>query len=618
MVTTVPGGRNAEGVSRLGRFLRDVPYGRLTLLQTFSLLSFMCVLGITVAVCAAWGAYVRANLIRHDAAVVGDLVDALLPRTLPSAYLQRAPNGDTTVYDQAFRQIVSSAGIVRLILYDPTGRILWSDERGLIGALVEENSELRAAARGRIQVGIVQPRKEEHRALRAYDRLEEIYLPLKYEKDGPVLGVLEIYRQPPLALLGRLLSGIWILSGVGGLILYLLLFVIVRRSSRKQARMESELTAHARILEERVNERTAELLAKTREASSLYEDMKATKEYLENLIASSVDGIVSVDTRGRVTFASQGAQRIFGRDAAALVGTSVAQYLTGGGAELRRLWKALRSTRRIENYETDLRGADSRVLSVNISASPLRGHDRRVVGVLAVVKDVTNHRKMQMQMVRAERLAAAGLLAAGVTHEVGNPLTCISSLAQVFGARARDPEIRQGFNDIELHAGRIERILQGLTQLTRPTVLPFQDCSVENIVRSAMQLAQHNPAARRMRISAAFDATLPPIHVAPDQLLQVFLNLILNAAEAGGDLAIEAAAEGAEVRIAFRDTGGGMSDEQLGKLFDPFYSVKEGEQHMGLGLFVSHEIVRQHGGTIVAESKLGSGSTLSVLLPAER
>jgi two-component system, NtrC family, sensor kinase len=72
------------------------------------------------------------------------------------------------------------------------------------------------------------------------------------------------------------------------------------------------------------------------------------------------------------------------------------------------------------------------------------------------------------------------------------------------------------------------------------------------------------------------------------------------------------------VRIAFRDTGGGMSDEQLGKLFDPFYSAKEGEQHMGLGLFVSHEIVRQHGGTIIAESALGSGSTLSVLLPVER
>jgi PAS domain S-box-containing protein len=516
MVTTVAGGTGVEGVSRLGRFWRDVPYGRLTLLQTFSLLSFMCVLGITVAVCAAWGAYVRANLIRHDAAVVGELVDALLPRTLPSAYLERAPNGDTTAYDQAFRQIVSSAGIVRLILYDPAGRIIWSDEGGLIGTLVKQNSELRAAAHGQIQVDIVRPGKEEHQALRAYDRLEEIYLPLRYEKDGPVLGVLEIYRQPPLALLGRLLTGIWILSGLGGLILYLMLFVIVRRSSRKQARMESELTTHARILEERVNERTAELLAKTREASSLYEDMKTTKEYLENLIASSVDGIVSVDTRGRVTFASQGAQRIFGQGAAALVGTSVAQYLTGGGAELRRLWKRLRFTRRIENYETDLRGADARTLSVNISASPLRGPDRRITGVLAVVKDVTNLRKMQMQMVRAERLAAAGLLAAGVTHEVGNALTCISSLAQVLRTRARDPEIRQGFHDIELHAGRIERILQGLTQLTRPSPLPFQDCAVENIVRSAMQLARHNPAARKMRITAAFDGELPPIHVAPD------------------------------------------------------------------------------------------------------
>jgi two-component system, NtrC family, sensor kinase len=225
---------------------------------------------------------------------------------------------------------------------------------------------------------------------------------------------------------------------------------------------------------------------------------------------------------------------------------------------------------------------------------------------------------MQTQMMRAERLASAGLLAAGVAHEVGNPLTCISSLAQVLKTRARDGQIQQGLADIEVHAGRIERILRGLTQLVRPRALAFEEASFERIVRSAMKLARHNPAVRRMPMTATFAPDLPPVCAAADQMLQVFLNLILNAAEAGGGLAIEASAVEGEVRVVFRDTGPGMSPEQLRRLFDPFSSTKSDETHLGLGLFVSHEIVRQHGGRIIATSAPGGGSTFSVHLPRER
>jgi PAS domain S-box-containing protein len=590
-----------------------------TLLQKFALLSFPCVLAITLAVCVTWASFLRRHLISHDAAVVGELVDALLPRSLPASYLERAPDGDTTAYDHAFGGIVSSAGIVRLILWDRTGRIIWSDERGLIGTRVRQNAELEAAVRGRIQVGVVRPGKEEHQgALRAYERLEEIYLPVRYEKGGPILGVLEIYRRPPLAVLDRLLTVVWVVSGGGGLVLYLMLFGIVRRSSQEQARLGAELMAHARTLEERVGERTAELLAKTREASTLYEEMKATKEYLEHLIASSVDGIVTVGARGRVTFASQAARRMFDPGATELVGTPVSRYWARGAGALRAFRRRLAVSGRIENYETELRAVDTRVVSVNLSASVLRGSDGRITGVLAVVRDVSDVRKMQVQMVRAERLVTAGLLAAGVAHEVGNPLTCISSLAQILGTRARDAEIRRGLDDIEMHADRIERILQGLTQLTRPRPSAFQWCAIEDILKSAMQLARHNPVARRMTMTASFDGDLPSVHVAPDQLLQVFLNLILNAAEAGGALSIQTILAESALRIVFRDTGRGMSREQLTWLFDPFASTKDDDAHMGLGLFVSHEIVRQHGGTIVAESEPGSGSTFTVHLPVER
>jgi len=105
--------------------------------------------------------------------------------------------------------------------------------------------------------------------------------------------------------------------------------------------------------------------------------------------------------------------------------------------------------------------------------------------------------------------------------------------------------------------------------------------------------------------------------VAPDHLVQVFLNLILNAADSGGNLTIRAVCAGSRVRVIFEDTGCGMTAEEMRRLFDPFHSTKDNETHLGLGLFVSHEIVRQHGGDLLVESQPGIGATVTVVLPVE-
>lgn len=350
----------------------------------------------------------------------------------------------------------------------------------------------------------------------------------------------------------------------------------------------------------------------------LFHEIKTTKEYLENLIESSVDAIVTVNPRGLLTFVSQGAYRMFGYRPEDVLGTCVLPYVVKGEKEIEALQKLLADKGRVQNYETELYAADNRILSVNLSATLLHDATGQVTGVLAVVKDVTGLRKLQQQMIRSERLAATGLLAAGVAHEVGNPVACISSLAQVLLARVADPAIRRGLQDIQIHVGRIQGIIQDLAQLARPAPFQFRESSVNDIVQNAIAVARHNPAARKMKITMALDAALPRARVAPDQLLQVFLNLILNAAEAGGDLTIRTTPEGGQVRAVFSDTGHGISADELRRLFDPFYSTKDAERHMGLGLFVSHEIVRQHGGALLAESEPGRGSTFTIVLPAER
>jgi len=354
------------------------------------------------------------------------------------------------------------------------------------------------------------------------------------------------------------------------------------------------------------------------ENARLLRETKNTKEYLENLIASSVDAIVTLDPLGRITFVSKGGQRMFGCDNGELVGRPVRALWACGARDFRTFRTRLVRSGRVENYETELAMGTGARLVVNISASFLRGAADEVTGVLAVVKDVTSLRRLHEQIVRSERLAAAGLLAAGVAHEVGNPLTCISSLAQFLMARASDPVIREGLENIEVHVERISRIVQDLTRLTRPAPATLREASVGNLVDTAVNLARHNPAVRRMKMDSAVDPALPAVRVAPDHLVQVFLNLILNAADSGGHLTIRAARTGGAIRVIFDDTGCGMTAEEMRRLFDPFHSTKDNETHLGLGLFVSHEIVRQHGGDLLVESQPGVGSTVTVVLPMER
>ncbi|TMG73333.1 MAG: PAS domain-containing protein, partial [Betaproteobacteria bacterium] len=309
--------------------------------------------------------------------------------------------------------------------------------------------------------------------------------------------------------------------------------------------------------------------------------------------------------------------RMFGCGDGEMIGRPVRALWACGPRDFRTFRARLVRSGRVENYETELAMDNGARLVVNISASFLRGAAGEVTGILAVVKDVTSLRRLHEQIVRSERLAAAGLLAAGVAHEVGNPLTCISSLAQVLMARASDKAIRRGLEDIEVHVGRIERIVQDLTRLTRPTPATLREASVQDLVDTAVSLSRHNPVVRRMRVNSVVDPALPLVRVAPDHLVQVFLNLILNAADAGGKLTIRATSADSMIRVTFEDSGCGMTAEQMRHLFDPFHSTKNSENHSGLGLFVSHEIVRQHGGDLLAESQPGVGSTITVMLPLE-
>src|SRR6058998_2732564 len=187
----------------------------LTPLQKFSLVTFISVVAVTVVACGLGGWLLVRHLVAHDAALAGDLARLLLTRSLPASL---------------FFPTAAADDVVRVVLYDAQARVLWSDDTALIGRRFAHDNELRGALGGEIEAKIIRPGKEEHVGLRSFARIEEIYLPVRYARDGPVVAVLEIYRYPPafFAVIDRALTAVWLLGGGGGFVLYAALFAMAR------------------------------------------------------------------------------------------------------------------------------------------------------------------------------------------------------------------------------------------------------------------------------------------------------------------------------------------------------------------------------------------------------
>lgn len=575
------------------------------LVRRFGVLSLVCMLGVAVALGFGAARVVGDQLIRHEATDLAETLQVILPRAIPQDVFEK-PAGMPSAIGSVLDGLRPSNGIVRVLVYDRAGSVLWSDDDTLIGRRFGENPEFDAALRGRVSVSVVRPGGEGHHAsLPKADRFLEIYVPVRYGPNAPVVGVLEIYHDAPelFALLDRTVMVLWILGALAGAALYVMLLVIVRQSAARQLALEAELRTHASTLEEQVAQRTAEL--------------RETRDYLRNIIESSADAIVTLDVHGVITSVSKAALRIFDGRPEALIGTHARAHWIRGPRDFRTVRCALVREARLQNYETEVRTADGRAVAVEVSASLLRSPDGRVGGIVAVLRDVTERRALYEQAIQTERLATAGRLAAGVAHEVGNPLACVSSLAETLSQQTTEGRMQGGLEQIQHHVERVERIVRDLTRLARPSRLSIRRVSVGELLQSAVELGRHAPSARKTRITLTCESDALYVSVDPDRIVQVFLNLILNAADAGGDLEISASRINDQVNVMFHDNGRGIPAEMLPQVFDPFFSTKT-ERHAGLGLFVSHETIRQHGGVLLVESQLGLGSTFTVRLPCAR
>jgi two-component system NtrC family sensor kinase len=222
----------------------------------------------------------------------------------------------------------------------------------------------------------------------------------------------------------------------------------------------------------------------------------------------------------------------------------------------------------------------------------------------------------QAHVLHQEKMAAFGLLAAGIAHEVGNPLTSISSMVQMLQRRDGDPYVH---DKLALVSGQLQRIrgtLRELIEFSRPASSERTRVSLGDILDEALNIAKYYKRMRGRIPSPALPPDLPPLFAVRDQLVQVFLNLVLNALDAtdrDGRIELLVKRRGNSVEVSVRDSGSGIAAEHAARLFQPYFTTKK--HGTGLGLFVTRQLVEDHGGSVTFESRLGEGTTFRVYLP---
>ncbi|MBN1657822.1 MAG: PAS domain S-box protein [Anaerolineae bacterium] len=349
----------------------------------------------------------------------------------------------------------------------------------------------------------------------------------------------------------------------------------------------------------------------------LWAELAHLQDFHERLVNNMTEGMSVQDADGRVIFVNPSAAAMFGYTPSEVLGRQVIDLLPAALREVASQAMARRRAGQRDRYQIEIERSDGKRLPILVAGRPLYEGDR-FAGSLAVYTDLTEVKQLQTQLIQAAKLSATGRLAASLAHEINNPLQAIHNGLQILLTFPVGPEEQRDY--LQVASREVERLIEMVGRIldfSRRPKLEMEEIEINDVVGTVLTLSSKYLQHRGIMLYQDLACDLPCIWAAPDALKQVFLNLVINAAEAmreGGELRVATWGEDdGSVAISFVDTGIGIPAGNLDRVFEPFYTTKD--RSSGLGLAVSHNVVRQHGGRIVIESKEGVGTSVIVHLP---
>ncbi len=331
------------------------------------------------------------------------------------------------------------------------------------------------------------------------------------------------------------------------------------------------------------------------------------QEFARRLVDNFPDLILVLDTASHYTFVSPRCKEVLGYD----VAENAAHGGLGGRTHPEDLPTVLALYKDIINRTQSFASLEIRVRHklgewrrIRFNFSPLSDEKGNIEGVVLSGRDVTDLKRLEEQLIQAEKLAAMGQMLAGVAHELNNPLTAILGVTELLRERpSADESTRRQLELTHRQARRAARIVQNLLEFSRPASPQKRPLDLNNLLERTLQLQEHSLRRNNIEVESHLSADLPGVVGDANQLIQVFLNLITNAEQAirevreSGRIQIRAARNGSQLTVTVQDDGVGIRPEALPRIFDPFYTTKRPGGGTGLGLSICMSIIREHGGT---------------------
>jgi len=373
------------------------------------------------------------------------------------------------------------------------------------------------------------------------------------------------------------------------------------------------------------NEMDERIAQKEMAIQKLTQELDDVRNFTESIIQSIGSGIIITEMNDTITYINRAGERILGYSKHELIGKPFSLFglrekpdmihsLLGNPDDL--------GTRK----EGWMRRKDHVEFPVGFTINNHLSVSGETIGKIVIFRDLTNVYKMQEEILRMDRFVSLGKLASGIAHELRNPLAGIKTTAQALGEElSGDDSKREYLNRITKEIDRLNELLKTFFSFAKPQKLNLAYSPIQDIINEIIPFLMREIADNGIRFIEAYHPKLPKIKVDKTQMHQAFLNLFLNAIQAmpnGGELKIEAnpmtsnASDGSKqnfIRVVVSDTGRGIPPSIVNRIFDPFFTTKS--KGIGLGLSITYQIIKKHGGTIKVESKLESGTSFVINLP---
>ncbi|MGD8228940.1 MAG: PAS domain S-box protein [Desulfobacteraceae bacterium] len=359
-------------------------------------------------------------------------------------------------------------------------------------------------------------------------------------------------------------------------------------------------------------------------------ELREAHDFLDKIIRSSPNAIIATDLQGNIIMWNRGAEEILGYKAEEVVGKMNIERIYPESVA-REVMKMMRSQEyggqgRLRSYPILYVRRDGEIIEGDLSAAIIYDAKGREVASVGIFVDISQRldmecqlRETQQKLLQSEKLAAMGRLTSQIAHELNNPLYGIMNTLELLKTEVSPENKRRRILDMALsETERLTELLRRMLSFSKPDEEERQITDVNQVLDEILLLVRKQLLENSIRVSASLSGDVGKVYASRNQLRQVFLNMIANARDAmpdGGTLAVKTKSSGDTIGVEITDTGTGIREEDLNKIFDAFFTTKDGVKDVGLGLSVCYGFIKDHGGDIRVSSKWGSGTTFTITLP---